>query len=266
MRVKISVPEEHVSADVLEPALESVTRLNEQLIANGTVPPWTPDLAAHVRWKPEPWGDEHFDHAATALGRGWMDCDDAAPWKAASMRATGEDPGARAVLVPSGPETWHALVQRSDGSLMQGDEDISVQAGMGGRQQVIGQGQAILVAALDPHDGRLYQGSLLPTTGPITTTAGPSYAVRRLHGAMGQTLWQARCDSPIIGSRLIHVRAYRRHAGHRGRQRAHGAVPYSLACLNCAHDPHTALRGAVLGAMMLAPPAEHARYWRFLQG
>jgi len=266
MRVKLSVPEEYVSPDVIEPALESITRLNQAMIRSGAVPPWTPDLAQNVQWKPEPWGDEHFDDAATVLARGWGDCDDLSPWKAASMRETGEDPGARSVLLPSGPNTYHAMVQQSNGELLTGDQDISVQAGMRSKAQVIGQAEGIYVQALDPHDGRVYSGSLLPTTGPLSTCAGPCYAVRKLHGQQGETYWQARCDTPIMGSRMAHVRSYWRHRGHRGRKRAHGLVPYSLACMHCAMDPHEALHGAVVGAMMLAQPGEHHRYWRFLRG
>lgn len=125
MRLNIAIPEQNVSKPVLDAALESVTRLNEELLDEGQIPTFT-EAVDQVRWKPEPPGAEHFDHAATVLGRKWGDCDDLAPWHAASLRASGVDPGARAVVRRSGPTRWHAIVERSDGQI----EDPSIAAGM----------------------------------------------------------------------------------------------------------------------------------------
>jgi hypothetical protein len=258
MRIRLAVPEEHASPDVVDAALEAVTRTDEQLLASGKVPPFSPDTG--VRWRPEPMGDEHFDNASIVLGRGWGDCDDLAPWRAASLRHSGEDPGAFARVIPSGPSTYHAVVQRSDGSL----DDPSVAAGMKvSGPHTVGGGDAIHVHALDPHDGRVYEGALLPTVGPLTHVAGPAYAIRHL-GACG--MWQARCDAPLIGSRLVRVHSYYRHRPHHHRRRihAHGWVPYSLASIHTHPDPHVALHGAVLGAMCYACPEDAARMQAFL--
>lgn len=128
MRLVVGIPESHVSKEVLEPAAEAVTRLNEQQIERGEVPTFHEALSKGlVKWKPEPPGEERFDHARTVLNRGWGDCDDLAPWRAASARATGEDPGARAIMLRRSPTLWHAVVRRSDGSI----EDPSREAGMG---------------------------------------------------------------------------------------------------------------------------------------
>ena len=127
MRVNVAIPEAHVDAPVLNAALESVTRLNEEMLAQGEVPTFTDGLKEGIKWKPEPPGDEHFDHAATVLRRKWGDCDDLAPWQAASLRHTGEDPEARAIVRRSGPKRWHAIVRRGDGSI----DDPSKAAGMG---------------------------------------------------------------------------------------------------------------------------------------
>lgn len=128
MRVKVAIPEEHVSKPVLDAALESVTVLNEQMLANNEVPTFERSLRKDgIQWRPEPPGDEHFDSADRVLRRKMGDCDDLAPWHAASLRHTGEDPGARAVVRRSGPKRWHAVVQRSDGSI----DDPSARAGMG---------------------------------------------------------------------------------------------------------------------------------------
>src|SRR4030042_1596380 len=128
MRINVAVPEAEVTKPVLDAALESVTRLNEQLIKSGSVPTFRKALARdNIKWKPEPPGDEHFDHAGIVQRRKWGDCDDLGPWHAASLRATGEDPGATAVVRRSGPTRWHSYVERSDGS----SDDPSREAGMG---------------------------------------------------------------------------------------------------------------------------------------
>jgi hypothetical protein len=126
MQVRVAIPEHAVGPATLEPALEATTRVDEHLIRTGIVPLASTAIAAGVRWRPEPPGDESFDHGDIVWGRGWGDCDDLAPWHAASLRVTGEDPGARAIVIPSGPQTWHAIVQRSSGRL----EDPSLAAGM----------------------------------------------------------------------------------------------------------------------------------------
>ncbi len=132
MRVKLAIPEQHLTdaerKDALDAALESVTRATEPLVARKLVPTaMTAIRAGKLKWKPEPPGDEHFDLPFTTLARGWGDCDDLAPHHAASLRATGEDPGARAIVQKSGPNRWHAVVERSSGSI----DDPSRAAGMG---------------------------------------------------------------------------------------------------------------------------------------
>lgn len=131
MRLRLGVPRGIGAAEkqsVLDAALESVTRANEALIARGV--PTFKQAMHKVRWKPEPPGDEHFDLATTVLNRKWGDCDDLAPWHAASLRVTGVDPEARAIVVPSSsgvPGRWHAIVERGNGSI----DDPSIAAGMG---------------------------------------------------------------------------------------------------------------------------------------
>lgn len=126
MRIRLAVPDAATSPEVLDAALEAVTRTNEKLIASGNVPLASEAIAAGVKWKPEPPGDEHFDNAARVASRGWGDCDDLAPYHAASLRVTGEDPEARATVIRTGPKRWHAVVERSDGSV----DDPSADAGM----------------------------------------------------------------------------------------------------------------------------------------
>jgi hypothetical protein len=177
MRVQVAVPEARVSRPILDAMLEGTTRVNEALLAHGDVP--TFEQAVHrVRWKPEPPGQEHFDHAGLVMGRGHGDCDDLAPWHCASLRVTGEDPGARAIVKKSGPRRWHAVVQRSDGSI----DDPSRAAGMG-----------------QPHG---VSGAVVPIMFSSSVVGGtyvarPQLALRPLRDRSGQVeAWQARADLP----------------------------------------------------------------------
>lgn len=149
MRIRLAIPDQHLTPQALNSALEAVTRTNERLLASGRYPTANEAIQRGVRWRPEPPGDEHFDLAPTVLGRGWGDCDDLAPYHAASLRATGEDPGARAVVRRSGKNRWHAYVRRSDGRT----DDPSKRAGMG--KGINGEGEsapqfAAAVRALQP--------------------------------------------------------------------------------------------------------------------
>lgn len=178
MRINVAIPENQVEPGVINAALEATTRLDENLIKSGAVPIFK-DAKDAVRWKPEPPGDEHFDHAAMVLKRGWGDCDDLAPWHAASLRATGKDRGAKAIVKQSGPKRWHALVQRSDGSI----EDPSRAAGMRG-------------------PGSAEISGLAPMT-ELSSVVGtyfanrPQLAVRPVFDSAGQLeSWQTRTDLP----------------------------------------------------------------------
>lgn len=181
MRLAIAVPEAHVSADVLNAGLEATTRLNENLIEDGEVPLFR-DAVQHVRWKPEPPGDECFDHAKVVIGRGWGDCDDLATWHAASLRASGEDPKAHGIVKKSGPNRWHAVVQRSDGSI----DDPSREAGMGRTNGVMGAKLPLMMHAQGGRSG--VNGSFI---------AMPQLAMRPMRDSRGQVeAWQARADLP----------------------------------------------------------------------
>jgi len=175
MRINVAVPEPYVEAPVLDAALEGVTRLNERLIESGDVPTFA-EAVNRVRWKPEPPGAEHFDHAAVVLGRGWGDCDDLAPWHAASLRVTGEDPEAEAVVKRSGPNRWHAIVRRSDGSI----DDPSLAAGMPGPGQRAG-----------------VAGAVVPLMFPAVSGVDGAYIARpQLAMRPSGEAWNARIDLP----------------------------------------------------------------------
>ncbi len=219
MRVNVAIPEAHVSAPVLNAALEGVTRLNESMIRAGA-PTADQLIDAGAIWKPEPPGQEHFDHIGIIAKRGWADCDDWAPAKAAQLRVTGEDPGARAVVKRSGNKRWHALVKRSDGSW----DDPSIDAGM--------------PAPGARHGG--VHGAALPLMFPSVSgvdgvyEATPHLALRPIADEHGQIeSWQARADLPW-------------HA-----QPGHSPADIALASLHQSPIPDQAIVGAVLGAFDL---------------
>jgi hypothetical protein len=118
VRIRIAVPDDHVSPEIIDPVLEAVTRLNQNLIEQGQSPTASELVAKGAIWRPENMGDEHFDNGPTIASRGWGDCDDWAPLKAAELRATGEDPDAVARVIPSGPNTYHAIVHSKGRDLL----------------------------------------------------------------------------------------------------------------------------------------------------
>lgn len=215
MRINVAIPESHVDAPPLNAALEAVTRLNETLLRDGHVPPIDEAIHEHgVRWKPEPPGDEHFDHAQTVMQRGWGDCDDLAPYKAATLRHTGEDPGAHAIVHRSGPQRWHAVVRRSDGKI----DDPSREAGMGA-----------------PHG---VNGAWLPLMSQPASVSGayavrPQIALRPVRGA-----FQARADMPWQWKEKLDEPA--------------SPTDYAMSTLHMAPVASTALVGALDGACQLA--------------
>lgn len=171
MRLRIAIPEEHVTPEILNAGLYVNQLVNEQLRKSRQTPPITDAIkSGAVHWSPEPPGEERFDHGGMVLGRGWGDCDDLAPWRAADLRTSGEDPGARSEVIPSGPKMWHAIVKRSDGTI----EDPSQAAGMKAPQGVMG-----------------------AVTRPLLRNGRPAFAVRPAFGA-----WHARTDLPWLGQCL----------------------------------------------------------------
>lgn len=165
MIVRVAVPEEHVGPATLEPALEATVRVNESMIRAGQLPLLDDVLdAGAVRWEPEPPGYESFDHGGIVLARKNGDCDDLASWHTAGLRQSGEDPSARAVVVRTGPTLWHAVVERSDGTI----DDPSEWAGMPS------------ASSYTP-----------PTHAPMVN--GRCYVGIWQHGPM----WRARMDVPV---------------------------------------------------------------------
>src|SRR5262245_53395466 len=111
-------------AEAFSAALEGLTRLNESLMHRERVPPL---YQAGVVYKDEP--RDVWRHALDVAGEKWGDCEDLAAYRAAELRVSGEDPGAAVTVYQSGPNRYHAVVGRGDGTM----EDPSRVLGMGQR-------------------------------------------------------------------------------------------------------------------------------------
>lgn len=232
MRINVAVPEQAVDAPVLNAALEAVTRLNQKLIRSGASPTSDQLIDAGARWRPEPPGQEHFDHGGILAGRGHGDCDDWAPLHAATLRETGEDPRARAVVRKSGHKRWHALVQRSDGSF----DDPSIEAGMPTRGQRVPGVNGSWVPVM-PH-ARSAHSSVVGEVGSYI--AMPRLALRPITDRSGQIeAWQSRTDLPwhwLPGKSPTDVAMASLHASPVSDQAVVGSVlgAYRLGCVNGA--------------------------------
>lgn len=189
MRINVAIPEANVKKPVLDAALEAVTRLNEDMLKRGQTQTSDQLIQQGATWKPEPPGQEHFDNGAIIGKRGHGDCDDWAPLHAATLRVTGEDPEARAIVKRSGAKRWHAVVQRSDGSI----DDPSLAAGMPGPGAQHGVRGAWLPVMY--RSGRGAASRVSGVDGAYINM--PQLAMRPIASREGQIeSWQARADLP----------------------------------------------------------------------
>jgi len=113
VNISSNIPD-HAAA--VECILEGFVRVCQLLIESGAVPPDPTDVP-ELRYQLEPVGSEDWKLSHNVMRDGWGDCEDLAMWRAAGLRATGEDEGARAVVVSTGEHKLHAVVLRSDGSI-----------------------------------------------------------------------------------------------------------------------------------------------------
>jgi hypothetical protein len=243
VRIQIAVPEAHVSKPVLDGALEAVTRLNESMLKTGDTPTDEQLIARGAKWKPEPPGQEHFDNGSEIAKRGHGDCDDWAPLRAARLRVTGEDPGARAVVRKSGPKRWHATVIRSDGQ----EDDPSLDAGMPGPARAVGALGAWVPVMREQVHG---VGSYIAT---------PHLALRPIADRHGEVeAWQARADLPWHwqpGNSPADLAMVTLHQSPVSDQAIAGAVrgAFKLGCVSGYADPEnlrrlSAIDDAISGA------------------
>lgn len=225
MRIRLAIPDRLVTPEALEAALEATALANEQAVVRGEVPHAEEAISAGVKWKPEPFLDgEHFDLAHQVVARGWGDCDDLAPYLAGSMRATGEDPGARPRVYKSGPDRWHVVTETSDGQIL----DPSKWAGM----------------------GRKKSGSSIVGVAGVTAQPFARCGEGALCCVPHEGKYWSRVDLPFpdaIGHIASHARA------RSPEESLYRAIAGAIACGEQI-DSDLVDRARVLGAMLLAEP------------
>ena len=130
VQARIAIPSDKPSLDA---ALEGLTRLNVQILktAKAAGRPVPAMYAAGVRWQPDSEKgrpSETWDTIDVVRRRGFGDCEDLAAWRAAELRFSGRDSGARAVVRRSNSPgvAWHCIVQLSNGKTL----DPSIKLGM----------------------------------------------------------------------------------------------------------------------------------------
>lgn len=123
MHVETNIPD---SAGAIEALAEGFILLDMLMIVKGLVPAFPHD--ADVVYKLEAPGEEDWKLAHRVLRDGWGDCEDLVFWTVAGLRVTGEDPDAKLVVIRTGQNKLHAVVERGDGSIEDPSLDL-IQAG-----------------------------------------------------------------------------------------------------------------------------------------
>ena len=211
MRIRLAVPDRFVSAGVLDAALEATTLAAQSQMQAGEAPTFSELLQSGVRWKPEPFTDgEHFDLPSVIGERGFGDCDDLSPALAAELRASGEDPGARARVYKSGPERWHAIVQLSDGRIVDPSRMAGMKAPKGVRGSIAKPMASIgeSAIAIAPHGGQWWARTDVPWGDAHLTSINHARTLERaldrsIVGALacGACVgWQHASDRSVLGA------------------------------------------------------------------
>ena len=112
MRMTCNLPDH---AAVVEALLEGFVLACQVCIAAGLAP--RDPVGSGVLFRQEPAGEEDWKLPQNVVRDGWGDCEDLAGWRAGGLRDSGEDPGAKVVVVRTGKRKLHAVVQRSDGAI-----------------------------------------------------------------------------------------------------------------------------------------------------
>jgi hypothetical protein len=223
MRIRLAIPDRLVTPEALEAALEATSLANEQAVIRGEVPHAADAIRKGIKWKPEPFLDgEHFDLAHVVASRGWGDCDDLAPYLTGSLRASGEDPGARSRVYKTGPDRWHVVTETSDGEIL----DPSKWAGMGKKSAAVSGG---IIGVIDRPFARLGEGAL------CTVPHAGKY-------------W-SRVDLPFPGGVAGHVASHARASTPEAS--LYRAMAGALACGD-EIDSELCDRARILGAMLLS--------------
>lgn len=107
-------------------ALEGLTGVDEVLMRRDPSIPPLYSTGAQWQVKEGDPSESRWRYPYDVVGEGWGDCQDLSAYRAAELRVTGEDPAARVRVYPTGPNRYHAVVERGNGLI----EDPSVILGM----------------------------------------------------------------------------------------------------------------------------------------
>lgn len=109
-------------ANLYAAALEGLVQVNDRILAAN---PGMPTVyGSGAVWRNIP--HDTWRRSDQIAIEGWGDCEGLASWRAAELRVTGEDPGARVGVYHTGPKRYHAIVLRGDDTI----EDPSTALGM----------------------------------------------------------------------------------------------------------------------------------------
>lgn len=120
MRATLFLPPSRV---LIEAALTGLVAANRVLIQTGIVPP--SPLDSRVRYKREASGLEEWNIASQCVKLGYGDCEDLNGWECARIQLE-EDPDAHAIIVKTGPRTYHCVTELSSGEIV----DVCPELGM----------------------------------------------------------------------------------------------------------------------------------------
>ena len=130
-------------AELASHLLDVVTEVNREYMRSfkGRIPPL---LKSGLEWRQEPWAGvfEEFADCLTALSRGWLDCDDAVPYRRADLAEYEGESSSNSIYYRENPRkphfiggamvllpptyTYHVQVRRGNGTI----EDVSRLLGM----------------------------------------------------------------------------------------------------------------------------------------
>ena len=112
MRITSDIPDR---ADALEALANGFVLVNCLLIRLGFVPAYPHDT--NVVYRLEPPGEEDWKLAHNVMRDGWGDCEDLVFWTLAGHWVTGRDPEARMLVVRTGQDKLHAVIERGTGDI-----------------------------------------------------------------------------------------------------------------------------------------------------
>jgi hypothetical protein len=119
LHVRINVPAFPAAIEAVAEGLVLLNLVLMEYAADGGVE-LPPLYETNVRYRREPRGREWWENATDVLGvvsDRSGDCEDLSAFRAAELRFTGEDPDAFVRILRTKRGTFHAVVERGDGSI-----------------------------------------------------------------------------------------------------------------------------------------------------